>query len=156
MKGAVEGPRRKKPKIVIVVDSSAESQAALRWALAEAARRECRMMALSVIDPDRRSDWSLERDPQAEVYAEQDRLADRVSRAMADAARHNPRRPPPIALVVRQGNLCREVARAAEGADVLVLGRTLFRDISPQIHELLDACRVVPTDAEDGAVACLV
>jgi len=138
--------------IVAVVDSSAESQAALRWALDEAARRGCRVVALSVVDPSLRSEWPLVRDHGSELREEQEHLADRVSRAMTGCGGTTVVHIPMVSLRVRQGRLRDEVARAADGADVLVVGRPLLLEDMQGIRDLRKSCRVVLVDEQGEAL----
>jgi len=143
MSSAAATDREERPDIVAVVDSSADAQAALRWALREGARRGCRVVALGVVDPDHRSDWRLEHDRRSELGDEQERLAERVTRAAAGCGmRANPDIPE-VSLCVRIGHLDQAVAEVSRTAGLVVLAPVSLRAAGMGSDDLPDACRIV-------------
>jgi nucleotide-binding universal stress UspA family protein len=139
------------PRIVVAVDSTADSYAALRWSLREANRRGCAVLAVNVVDASRRADWRLERDPQAVVHEEQDRLGGRVARAMAEHEARTGQPVPPVQVLVTQGDLLTELAGLADTTDLLVLGRPQLHASEPLVHELAARCAVLLVDERGDA-----
>ncbi len=106
------------PRIVVGVDGSAGAAAALRWATAEACRRQATLRIVCAwedLDPSQPS--STLADNPAQI------AATRVHSAMMCVLRQQ-RRPRHIACATPHGHPGRILLDAAKGADLLVLGNT--------------------------------
>lgn len=109
-------------KIVVGVDGSAESKVALRWALEEAQAREARLVCVHawlfpspVAPDDLRMDW--ERDLFGQLQEDAESV---LETAMAEVGPDEEK--VPVERSVVEGPAAAVLLRAAEGADLLVVG----------------------------------
>ncbi len=110
-------------RIVVGVDGSAASQAALRWAAGEAGLRRARLLVIHVWDRTRRqiAPYATRRGrptPAEEQSAARTRLARAVRAAFEPAT------PADVTTELAEGLVARVLIDRAAGADLLVLGAT--------------------------------
>jgi nucleotide-binding universal stress UspA family protein len=133
-------------RIVVAVGNSAATAAALRWAAAEASRRETTLAALYVVE---RGHWPVHEERRAALETARRELPERVGRALgwvhADVA---------ISVRVVCGPLVDCLLRHARGAALLVVGQPTaraHRNLPGRLADRAD-CPVVVID-ERGAAA---
>jgi nucleotide-binding universal stress UspA family protein len=119
-------PRRQRPWLLVAVDADPSSQAALVWALREAARREATVVAVSVYDESSPDDD----DPTAgwPGAAHGVLLAELDARVRVATAEAGVR--PRVRTAVLDAQVFEALAGAARGADLVVVsahGKTLLR-----------------------------
>jgi nucleotide-binding universal stress UspA family protein len=133
-------------RIVVAVDSSAAAYAALRWALLQAVTEGCTVLAVTVLDPRRRADWRLERDPAAALHEQQDRLGGRVARAMTEHELTTGQPAPPVQVLVVRGELVPELAALTGDTGLLVAGRPQTGMSEEAVRDLAGRCPVLLVD----------
>jgi nucleotide-binding universal stress UspA family protein len=109
------------PRVVVGVDCSAGSRAALLFGLADAARRGVRLEAVTAYRP---PDYWLDFDAVGMLEPEAVRTAavDRVRTFVAGVLDEAPPPVPPLVLVVSMGGAVDVLLRRCHGAELLVVG----------------------------------
>ena len=141
--------------VVVGFSASAASAAALRWAIAEARRRDLPVAVLHVDDRGARTDLS----PARRRGAERDReveaaVADRVGRVLGDVLDPDDETAPTVRLVFRRGPLLEVLQAAARDAAVLAVGRAHWcrhADLAEQLRASVQ-CPVVVVPAVPSPV----
>jgi nucleotide-binding universal stress UspA family protein len=103
--------------VVVGVDGSAASAAAVRWAAAEAARRQGRLHAVHVVDPGRREDTALEHDTRRQLELARRTVPGRVGGWVFSAGIDVD-----IAVSVVTGSVARQLTREAHDAALVGIG----------------------------------
>ncbi len=116
-----EGEEPVGPRVVVGVDCSAGSRAALLFALADAARRGVRVEAVSVYRP---PDYWLDFYAVGTEQPESVRTAarERVRAFVADVVPEGPQPPPEVTVHAAMGSAADVLLRRSVGADLLVVG----------------------------------
>jgi len=109
--------RQSHETMLVGIDSSAGSAAAVRWAAAEAARRGARLHAVHVVDLTGRADARLEKSPLLELDEARRTLPSRVAGAVFRAGIELD-----IAVTVACGSVAQRLAHEAVDASVVAIG----------------------------------
>jgi nucleotide-binding universal stress UspA family protein len=133
--------------VVVGVNNSPAGTAALRWAQAEASRRQATLRVIHVHDVSERADLALERDPSGELGEVRRRLFAQVASRLDSWARC-----PNVVVTAARGPLLRTLARDARGAAMLVIGEPVHLEQLNLPDELSSrcACPVVVVDEQGG------
>jgi nucleotide-binding universal stress UspA family protein len=109
------------PRVVVGVDCSAGSRAALLFGLADAVRRGVRLEAVTAYRP---PDYWLDFDAVGILDPEAVRTAavNRVQTFLAEVLREGPQPAPPVVLNAGMGGAVDVLLRRCHGADLLVVG----------------------------------
>ncbi len=112
------------PGIIVGVDGSEHSRRALRWALREAARHQLPLTLMTVrhgtVRPATEVYWPVLEHPDNRADEESTRKA--VRALVDEVATETGETAPEVTVTVATGNPAEELIRAAQGADMLVVG----------------------------------
>jgi nucleotide-binding universal stress UspA family protein len=121
--------------VVVGVDSTSASAAAVRWAAAEAARRHVPMHAVEVVDDERRGGGRLEPDPSVAIE-----LARRTVPARVVGWVFHEGIDVDIAVSVVTGDVAGRLAHEARDASLVVIGTPESAEHKTLPVELADQC----------------
>lgn len=144
---SIDTESRQRP-VMVAVNNTDASAAAVRWAALEANRLGTRLEVIHVDDPGSSSDRRLERDPVGSFRLRQQRVvrrvADSIGPHVADVD---------VTVQVTKGRLSRTLTRAGRDAQLIVLGSPTCTAHAHLAEELAATCgcRVAVVDGSGRA-----
>jgi nucleotide-binding universal stress UspA family protein len=147
---SVSVAEQRKPTILVGVNGSLASAAALRWAEDEAERRHGELKVVRIWQPERRAPYArppLRADSRSDQEQACKELAETVRAVLGPSPLHD------TTTVVVEGRAERELVAESAGADLLVLGSASGASIGPVVRTCLSHahCPVVVVSQPTGA-----